>query len=172
MTKQSEELRSIVKNAKELDAKTSAGVLVVIADIMEGFEETITEFQRTARETNVNVQKSFIDIRQDVQNLEKGIMDYRADREKSELEEKTIAYSIAKRRANNLSTQEKIEVKHEINEAMSKDKIDIRGIKFSSSQFVYVLIGAIILSLAVIVFLPDAVSQILIRLGGLIGGVP
>lgn len=172
MTKQSDELRAIVKNAKELDAKTSASILVMIADIIEGFEATILEFQRDARETNVNVKKSFLDTQASIQDLRTETMNYRADREKSELEEKTIAFAIAKRRANNLSTQEKIEVRTVVDEAVSRDKIDIRGIKVSSKTFTYIIIGAIILLGMMIIFLPDAVSQILIRIGSTIGGAP
>ena len=171
MTKQSDELKEIVKSAKELDAKTSARVLVVVADIMEQFEERILEFQQAARETNVNVQKSFIETRETIQSLRTELAEYRLERNTSELKEKAMAFEIAKGRST-LSTQERMEVDKAVQMAMSRDKIDIRGIKISTRQFGYILIGVVLLLAMSIIFLPDAISQILIRLGSMIGGAP
>jgi len=67
-------------------------------------------------------------------------------------------------------TEEKMQaiVKREI----SADKVDIRGVKLSSRQFTYVLIGVIILLAMTIIFLPDAVAQILLRMAGAISSTP
>lgn len=52
---------------------------------------------------------------------------------------------------------------------ISADKIDIRGIKLSSRQFTYILIGIAILFAMLIIFLPDSIAEILTRLAGMIG---
>jgi hypothetical protein len=174
MTKQSDDLKKIVKDAKELDAATAARVLVVIADIMEGFEEQVIEFQQQARETNMHVQKSFIDTGVTIQGLREELAKTREDRNQSELYEKKIAFEIASKRVDtSLTTQQLRQVEKVVDSTMNADKIDIRGIKVPSKFLPWIIVSVFALLVLMLFIFPDAIAQILLRLAGAIGtGTP
>jgi hypothetical protein len=188
MTKQSDDLRDIVRTAKNLDAATATRVLVVIADIVESLEEKIKEFQQQARETNVVVQKTFIETSEKIQDLRVELAKVREERNQAELLAAKIAYEIANKRvASNLTTQQKIqidgmvdkalkaekaEVDKAIGVAISADKIDIRGYKIPSRFLPWFAVGLFIFSIIVLLVFPDIVAQILLRLAGSIGVKP
>lgn len=170
MTRQSDELKKIVKEAKELDAATAARVLVVIADTLEAFENQVGEFKQQARETNVNVQKSFIDTNGTIQSLRTELADYRTERNQSEFLEKKVAFEIAEKRAtSNLTTQEKMEIGKVVDTALKADRIDIRGIKVPSKFLPWLIVGIFILLILMLFVFPDTIAQILLRLAGVMG---
>jgi len=173
MTKPSEELKRVMKEAQELDSKTALRVLIIVDDSIQEFRDQILEFQQQARETNVNVQKAFIDTGATVQTLRSELAAYRLERNASELEEKAKAFEIAKRRANStMTTSERIEVEKVVSTALNADKIDIRGIKVPTKFLPWIIIGSFLLTAMILLLFPDVVAQILLRLAGMIDGAP
>jgi predicted RNase H-like nuclease (RuvC/YqgF family) len=173
VTRQSDELKKIIKEAKELDAATAARVLVVIADTLEAFEKQVEEFKQQMRETNVGVQKSFIDTGSTIQSLREELSDYRNERNQSELLEKKIAFEIANKRVvSGLTTVEKMEIGKVVDTAMKADKIDIRGIKVPSRFVPWMIVGVFLLLVLMLFVFPDVIAQILLRMAGVVGEMP
>ena len=103
----------------------------------------------------------------DIQSLEAKDREYEIEMEKIRKAQEDVKSALEIMKNGRGQTQEKM--KAVALDVMSADKIDIRGIKLSRSQFTYVLIGVVVLLAMLIVFLPDAVAEILMRLAGMIG---
>ena len=106
----------------------------------------------------------------DIQTLEAKDREYEAELKKIQDAQQGVQTALENIKNGRGQTQEKM--KAVALDAISADKVDIRGIKLSSKQFTYVLIGAIILLAMTIIFLPDAVAQILLRMAGAISSTP
>lgn len=117
MTKQSDELKQIIKDAHELDAKTAAQVLVVVDNSLESFEEQIEEFRKQIRETNATVLKRILDTDASILKLADSLSQYRLERNTSEVEKAKKDLEIAERRAV-LSTQEKLVLKEVVGDEL------------------------------------------------------
>lgn len=170
----------------------SASELVLLIQLLERINtgiESIKGSQQSNNSTNALIIEQLIGIRTELkewmtENLE--MRTWRNDLEIQALESKDNEYAIEIEkitkaqadihaamealRSGRGHTQEKM--KAIVEDALSKDKVDIRGVKVSSRQFNYLLIGVIILLALLIVVLPDSVAQILMRLAGMIGGQP
>ncbi|MDQ3004344.1 MAG: hypothetical protein M3R47_03030 [Chloroflexota bacterium] len=164
--------------------------LVLLIQLLERINtniDTLKGLQQTANSTSALVIEQLLTIRGEMKEWQKDTLETRAQRSNIEiqsLEAKDREYAIEMQKLaksqddvraalENMKngrgqTQEKM--KAIATEVLTADKVDIRGVKLSRSQFTYVLIGVIILLAMLIVFLPDVVSQILMRLAGTIGG--
>lgn len=100
----------------------------------------------------------------DIHTLEAKDREYEAELKKIKDAQEGVKTALENYKSGRGQTEEKMRaiVKGEI----SADKVDIRGVKVSSRQFTYMLIALAVLIALAIIFLPEAVSQILIRLAG------
>ena len=161
-------------------------LLIQLLDRMERSLDAIKGAQQSRDSTMALMIEQIISMRGELKSWQKDTLETRTNRSDIEiqsLEAKDREYAIEMQKIKDAqedvrstldaiksgrgNTQEKM--KAIATEVISADKVDIRGIKLSRSQFTYVLIGVIILLAMLIVFLPDAVAQILLRLAGMIG---
>lgn len=165
MTKQSDELKEVIRKAHELDSATAAKVLVIVDDSLEEFREEVREFKRQMRETDANVQKRILDTKESINLLASQLIEYRLERNTSELEKAQKDLEIAKRRAT-LTTSEIKAVERIVTKAVDDDKVDIRGIKIPSRLLPWLIVGVFTLLVLMLFVFPDTIAQILLRLAG------
>jgi len=103
----------------------------------------------------------------DIQSLEAKDREYAIEMEKIRKAQEDVRAAVEVMKSGRGQTEEKM--KAIAANVISADKIDIRGIKVSSRQFTYILIGAGLLLAMLIIFLPDSIAEILMRLAGMIG---
>lgn len=169
------------------------GTLTVLIQLMGSINAGITDLKglmQTTNSTNGLVIEQLLAMRQELKKHEQDTLETRALR--SDIDIKTLeakdkeyeaelvkikkAQDDAKAalelmKSGRGQTQEKMTAI--ALDVVSKDKVDIRGVKISSRQFTYILIGLVVLIALAIIFLPEAVSQILIRLAGAVSnGTP
>jgi hypothetical protein len=104
----------------------------------------------------------------DIQGLEAKDKEYQQEIDKIRKAQESVQTALDLIKTGRGQTQERM--KAIVAEAIQQDKVDIRGVKISSKQFTYVLIALVLLLALLILMLPDTISQILIRLAGMIGG--
>ncbi len=144
--------------------QTINSTMTLIIDQQIAIRQEWKQFQRDTLETRAL--RSDIDI----QNLESKDREYEAELKKIRDAQESVKLALENYKSGRGHTEEKM--KAIVKGELSADKVDIRGIKLSSKQFTYVLIGLIILLGMLIVFLPDVVAQILMRMAGMISSTP
>lgn len=107
----------------------------------------------------------------DIQSLEAKDREYAIEMQKIRDAQEDVRAALETMKSGRGQTQEKMKAIAiaTTTEVISADKIDIRGIKVSSKQFTYILIGLALLLAMLIIFLPDSIAEILTRLAGMIG---
>ena len=162
---------------------------ILLIQLMERINsniETIKGHQQSANSTQAMIVEQLISLRGalkeweketletrnfrndlEIQSLEAKDKEYATEMEKIRKAQEAVQAALDNMKNGKGKTEEKM--KAIVNDAIAGDKVDIRGVKLSSRQFTYVLIGLIVLLGLLIIFLPDAVAQILMRLAGMIG---
>ena len=111
----------------------------------------------------------------DIKSLEAKDKEYELEMQKTRKAQEDLRTALETMKSGRGQTQEKMTAiaTNVAQDVVSKDKVDIRGVKVSSRQFTYILIALGVLIALAIIFLPEAVSQILIRLAGAVpNGTP
>ena len=148
-----------IESVKGLQQSQNATLSMIIEQLI-GVRGDLTEWMNETKETRS------LRTGLDIQALESKDAEYKLEMEKISKAQTDIHTALEALKSGKGYTGK---MKAIAAEEVSKDKIDIRGVKISSRQFTYVLIGAILLLAMVIVLQPQAVSEILMRLAGMIG---
>lgn len=165
---------------------TNVSELALLIQLMGSVSSGISELRgllQTINSTMALVVDQLITTRQEWKQFQKDTLETRAlrsDIDIKALEAKDKEYELELQRI--LKGQESVKLALEdynkgrgqteekmkaiVKGEISADKVDIRGVKVSSRQFTYMLIALAVLIALAIIFLPEAVSQILIRLAG------
>lgn len=166
-----------IQNISEL------ALLIQLMGSINSGVETMKALLQTTNTTNGLIIEQLLSIRQelkvwqkdtletralrsdiDIKSLEAKDKEYEAELKKIQDAQSEVKTALETMKNGRGQTQEKITAI--VKDAISADKVDIRGVKISSRQFTYVLIGLVVLLALAIIFLPEAVSQILIRIAG------
>jgi len=159
-------LQSLSSNMETLKGlqQSSNSTLALIVEHMIHLRQEISE-----RESETLVTRAWR-TEMEIKSLEAKDSEYAAEMKKVHEAQEGVKAQLESIRSGRGQTQEKI--KTAIEDAMSKDKIDIRGIKIPSRLLPYILLAIIALIVLLTILMPDAVAQILYNVSAWIGGSP